>query len=624
MSRFLALCFMAVLLSASPAHSQSPDDLFLRIYFLIQDGDTLGDQNRASEALPKYLEAQEALQRFQKGYPDWNQDVIKFRSTYVASRIADLQAKIAARTASAAPAAPSPTASVPGQEAEKPEAANALMEAQLSALRGELATLRGDNASIEAKLKEALAAQPAVSDPRELAKAEERIRELQKENELLNASLAEAKDPAKRADTNTLARAQKALEDANKEIERQRDALAAAAKFKDELEQKLRDSSGEAQFASALRTENELLKKRLAELETAAAQAGDTAQDLTKLRLEAATLRSEKEVLANEKRALEDRLRAVASRPLPQPAAIPAELSRSERKAREAEMKDLNNLLKKLERERDDLRKKLESTSKQLAARKPKGAALRVKELERELASLRDRLAPLEASKEPYSEAELALMSVPGMKIAASGQALAEPVPATTQLSASTMTLVNDARRHFARREFDSAAGKFTQALQADERNVPALGGLAISEMELNRLDEAEKTIRKAIAIAPDNATAYSTLGQIKFRQKQYDAAYDALSRAAALEPDNAEVQNLLGVTLSQKGLRGPAETALRKALQLQPTYGSAHHNLAIVYLSAQPPLVELARWHYQKALAAGHPRNADLEKLLDRAKPTR
>jgi len=31
---------------------------------------------------------------------------------------------------------------------------------------------------------------------------------------------------------------------------------------------------------------------------------------------------------------------------------------------------------------------------------------------------------------------------------------------------------------------------------------------------------------------------------------------------------------------------------------------------------------VELARWHYQKALAIGHPRNPDLEKLLDANKP--
>jgi hypothetical protein len=29
-------------------------------------------------------------------------------------------------------------------------------------------------------------------------------------------------------------------------------------------------------------------------------------------------------------------------------------------------------------------------------------------------------------------------------------------------------------------------------------------------------------------------------------------------------------------------------------------------------------PLAELARWHYQKALAAGHSRNANLEKMIE------
>ena len=64
--------------------------------------------------------------------------------------------------------------------------------------------------------------------------------------------------------------------------------------------------------------------------------------------------------------------------------------------------------------------------------------------------------------------------------------------------------------------------------------------------------------------------------------------------------------------------MRGPAETALRKAIQLDPGNASAHHNLAVVYLTQKPPLIELAKWHYQKALAAGHPRSAQIEKMFD------
>ena len=36
-----------------------------------------------------------------------------------------------------------------------------------------------------------------------------------------------------------------------------------------------------------------------------------------------------------------------------------------------------------------------------------------------------------------------------------------------------------------------------------------------------------------------------------------------------------------------------------------------------MIYISQQQPLPELARWHYEKALAAGQPPNPDLEKML-------
>ena len=82
------------------------------------------------------------------------------------------------------------------------------------------------------------------------------------------------------------------------------------------------------------------------------------------------------------------------------------------------------------------------------------------------------------------------------------------------------------------------------------------------------------------------------------------------------------QIQNSLGLALSEKGLRGPAEAALRRAVQIDPGCADAHNNLAVAYITQQPPLVELARWHYQKALAAGHPNNPELEKMLNAAKP--
>src|SRR5882762_7822819 len=98
MKWLFALIIVVSLLSPAPVQAQGPDDQYVRIYNLIQEGDSLGKSSQPSEALAKYLEAQTALQRFQKGYPDWNTKVIAFRLNYLAE-------KIAAATARSAPPA---------------------------------------------------------------------------------------------------------------------------------------------------------------------------------------------------------------------------------------------------------------------------------------------------------------------------------------------------------------------------------------------------------------------------------------------------------------------------------------------------------------------------------------
>ena len=153
--------------------------------------------------------------------------------------------------------------------------------------------------------------------------------------------------------------------------------------------------------------------------------------------------------------------------------------------------------------------------------------------------------------------------------------------------------------------------------LQQDNKNVPTLANLAAIQLDLDHLETAEINIKQALSLAPDDPYSLFVLGRLKFRQKKYDEAVDALSRAAKLDPQDAQIQNFLGLALSEKGLRGPAEAALRKAIQLDPGYANAHNNLAVLYVTQQPPLVELARWHYQKALTAGFPHNPELEKML-------
>lgn len=190
--------------------AEGPDNLYLQIYALIQDGDSAAKESQPSQALAKYSEAQAALLRIKKDYPDWNAEVVKFRLTYLAEQIGTILAKMPADQTSA----PAIVGSTNQAAAAKPEnaARMAELENQLAAAKEEARQLQADKALLEAKLKEALAAQPAAIDPKELAKAEEKARALEKERDLLTTSLAmqqakAAEEAAKAAKTNNAANA---------------------------------------------------------------------------------------------------------------------------------------------------------------------------------------------------------------------------------------------------------------------------------------------------------------------------------------------------------------------------------------------------------------------------------
>jgi tetratricopeptide (TPR) repeat protein len=298
---------------------------------------------------------------------------------------------------------------------------------------------------------------------------------------------------------------------------------------------------------------------------------------------------------------------APASRPVASTSA-PTAASKAENTAR----------IKQLEHERDDLQKKLEAAAKELYGRKGQAVAARVEEMENQLGTLRARLAVFEARQVPYSAEELALFKTPEPRMAdpRAGRKSVKELPSGAE------KFVIEAQRNYSNNQLDKAEQNYLKVLQMDKKNVPILANLANVQIDLKHMDAAEANIKQAIALAPEDAYSQMVLGRLRLQQEKFDDAIDALSRAAKLDPQDAQIQNFLGLALNEKGLRGPAETALRRAIQLDPGYPNAHNNLAVMYLTQQPPLVELARWHYQKALAGGFPRNPDLEKMIEVRKP--
>src|SRR5258708_36845872 len=70
MKRLLAI--VVLLLVVLPCvRADGPDDQYVQIYNLIQEGDSLG-ATLPAQAQAKYIEAQTELRKFQKVYPGWN------------------------------------------------------------------------------------------------------------------------------------------------------------------------------------------------------------------------------------------------------------------------------------------------------------------------------------------------------------------------------------------------------------------------------------------------------------------------------------------------------------------------------------------------------------------------
>ena len=431
---------------------------------------------------------------------------------------------------------------------------------------------------------------------------------LTKENELLKVSLTQQQaKPA--ADVSALEEAKQALAESNRKLAEQTDQAGKLALEKEALQSQVQTLTTSAAAVEALRAENDMLKQQVASLKTpapASATLDDLSRQLADAQARLAALQSDAEILRLEKVALENRVKALSAAPVTKPINSPA--GRPEDAQR----------LKQLTQERDGLQKKLDAANRRLAGGQSKAATTKIEDLSKQISVLRARLDVFEARQVPYTPEELSLFQKPETQLAADSKA---GQPSARALPAGTVALAVEAQRYFSAKQFDRAEEKYLEVLHQDENNVYTLANLAAIELERGKLDDAEKHINQTLAAAPDDAYSLSILGYLRFRQEKYDDALDALSRAARLNPDSAEIQNYLGVTLSHKGLRGPAETALRKAIQLEPKYASAHNNLAVIYATQQPPLIELARWHYQQAVAAGHPRNPELEKMFEEKK---
>ena len=313
--RFLTHLFLGLCLGTAQLCADGADDAFIRIYNLIQQAEAHRETGQWSSAREAFTEARSGLEVLRRNYPTWNERVVAYRIRYVSERLEAL------KTAPEAPGKPTSPPAVSALAASNAPPAAALapngeVVAQFEQLNLQIQRLSSDKELLEAKLREALSAQPAPVDPREFQSAIERITALQTTNKVLLASLEQQQTERRNLVDKVVAdEARAALDEANKNLLEQKVAAGRIEKQKQEIEAKLKDL--QAGPLQTLQKENSTLKQQVTELKSdteRGKQVADLAAKLTQIQIDLDESKKRNSALISEKAGLERQLAELQAR----------------------------------------------------------------------------------------------------------------------------------------------------------------------------------------------------------------------------------------------------------------------------------------------------------------------
>jgi Tfp pilus assembly protein PilF len=174
-----------------------------------------------------------------------------------------------------------------------------------------------------------------------------------------------------------------------------------------------------------------------------------------------------------------------------------------------------------------------------------------------------------------------------------------------------------EATKKYTQQQLAEAEKGFQEAIRLDPNNVEYLNRLASVKTRLGKSAEAELLLKESIQHQLENPTAWLLLGMNELEEHHPEKAFASLVQAVLYDPKNAHAQNYLGIAAERNHWNDISESSLRKAVELDPNYADAHFNLAVYYLELKPPLPELARRHYQRALDLGTPHDPKIDTML-------
>ena len=118
MKAFVVGLVLGCLLISPSVRADSPEDTYLNIYGLIEQGDTLSGKGDAQAARAKYYEAFKQLKQLKQDNPEWNRATVNYRMDYLKSKLAAPAAGGASATSSSAADTTPPPGINPGEPVE--------------------------------------------------------------------------------------------------------------------------------------------------------------------------------------------------------------------------------------------------------------------------------------------------------------------------------------------------------------------------------------------------------------------------------------------------------------------------------------------------------------------------
>lgn len=145
-------------------------------------------------------------------------------------------------------------------------------------------------------------------------------------------------------------------------------------------------------------------------------------------------------------------------------------------------------------------------------------------------------------------------------------------------------TKIKEAIDYYKKEDYKNALNCFKLALIDDETNQNLVNNIALCEMKLGQLNNAEQNFLKAISLEPSVPQPYLNLAEMYFSQNELLKAIELLQKASSIIPDNIAILHYLArIYIEDKRFDEGIDT-LNIILDISPENTDAYWDLGMLY----------------------------------------